>query len=225
MKAKISTILVSATMAIFLSTGAHAAESSKKSHREANRSIAHARELLGSLYSKSAAREIEHVPDLEKHVQLWVNRSLPAKWKKDSHLISKAIVNESRRYGFDPVFLVSVIAAESSFVPDRVGGVGEIGLMQLRPSTAEWIAKKEKISWLGKRSLFDPVKNIQLGAAYLASLRETFDQHSRLYLAAYNMGPTNVENALDKNVWPRDYPIRVMKHYIAYYRELRKEHA
>ncbi|MGE0529281.1 MAG: lytic transglycosylase domain-containing protein, partial [Bdellovibrionales bacterium] len=51
-------------------------------------------------------------------------------------------------------------------------------------------------------------------------LRSKFDSHARLYLAAYNMGQGNVGEALEKNVWPKDYPIHVMKFYVEFYSAL-----
>jgi soluble lytic murein transglycosylase len=96
--------------------------------------------------------------------------------------------------------------------------------MQLLPSTGRWMAQKSGIRWTGKRTLEDPVANIRIGAAYLAYLRERFDSHGRLYLAAYNMGTTNVNRALARDVWPREYPSRVMQRYVRFYRELVAEH-
>lgn len=198
----------------------HAAEKTPRSPRSKTR-IEHAKELLGRHYKKSAARQVERfAPQIERHVRDWTRSSLRGKWRKFSRKISDTILAESKRYGFDPVFLLSVIESESSFAPSRIGSVGEIGLMQIRPSTGRWMAERLRTKWLGPRTLHDPVRNIRLGAAYLAFLREKFDQHSRLYLAAYNMGPTGVENALEKDVWPKDYPLRVMERYIARYKQL-----
>jgi len=63
---------------------------------------------------------------------------------------------------------------------------------------------------------------IRLGAAYLAFLRERFDEHARLYLAAYNMGGGNVRELLKSGKWPKDYPRRVMKEYVTYYKKLKE---
>ena len=80
------------------------------------------------------------------------------------------------------------------------------------------MAKIIKSRWYGDSTLKDPVQNIRLGSAYLAWLRAKFERSSQLYLAAYNMGPKNVKTALKKNVRPKDYPIHVMKRYLAFYR-------
>jgi soluble lytic murein transglycosylase len=116
---------------------------------------------------------------------------------------------------------MAVITSESSFNPECRGGAGEIGLMQILPSTGKWMSKRAKVAWKGKKTLLDPVQNVRLGSAYLAWLRGRFDSHARLYLAAYNMGQKNVDRALSKRIWPKTYPTHVMGNYVKYYNELR----
>jgi soluble lytic murein transglycosylase len=151
----------------------------------------------------------------------WTSQSLPRAFRPQSKVIAQAIIDESFKHDFDPVFVSSVILNESSFDPDKIGSVGEIGLMQVRPETGQWIARKDNLNWRGKASLHDPVTNIRLGTAYLSYLRVRFDSHARLYLAAYNMGQGNVKAALGRKVWPKDYALRVMKYYVSYYRRIR----
>ncbi len=182
--------------------------------------VGHARELLGKKYRTSALKASESHLDLEQTILTLVEKRLPKKFKKHAHDVTEAIIVESNKHSFDPFFVMAVISGESSFNPDASGPVGEIGLMQLRPQTGKWIAEKIKTKWLGEDSLRDPVTNIVLGAAYLSFLREKFDGHGQLYLAAYNMGPKNVKNALARKIRPKDYPIHVMKRYLAFYREI-----
>lgn len=207
-----------------LSTSAPAAVKGK----ETNRSLAsireairvdHARELLGKHYKKSGVYKVENKWDAKAKLQAIVSKKLPAKHQKWSKDVAKAILEEATRHQLDPMFVAAVIEGESSFNPDARGPVGEIGLMQLRPATGEWIAQRLKIKWTGDKMLNNPVSNIKLGTAYLAWLREKFDGHGQLYVAAYNMGSTNVKKALKRHVWPKDYPRHVMKRYLAYYVE------
>jgi soluble lytic murein transglycosylase len=100
------------------------------------------------------------------------------------------------------------------------GKLDEIGLMQIRPATGEWIAKMNNIPWKGKRTLLDPIANIKIGTAFLHHLRGKFDSHAQLYLAAYNMGARNVNEALAEKIWPKDYPVHVMKFYVEFYSEI-----
>ena len=182
--------------------------------------IAQARELLGKYYRKSAVSRGEKISTIRAFIGSWTRRSVKGRWRKDAQRVANTILSESRRHHLDPAFLLAVISNESGFRPDAVGGVGEIGLMQLRPKTAKQIANRYGLPWHGKKTLFDPVMNIRIGAAYLDILRSLFEKHGRLYLAAYNMGPKNTMRAVKKGVWPKDYPARVMRQYVAFYSAL-----
>lgn len=184
--------------------------------------IQHARELLGKFYRSSSVKSALNVKEskIKKLVFRLVREHLPEEYRRDAKRLAKAILAESVKHDFDPIFLLSVIQNESSFRPDQLGSLDEIGLMQLRPSTARWIAKMNGLKWKGVQSLFDPVTNIQIGAYYLSYLRGKFDSHARLYLAAYNMGAKSVGLALGKNVWPKDYPSHVMRYYVEFYAQL-----
>jgi soluble lytic murein transglycosylase len=185
-----------------------------------NLRVDHARELLGKRYNRSIVSTFEKHKGLEKNILATVSKRLPAKYKSQASKITETIIKEATAHKLDPYFVMAVISGESSFNPRAIGPVGEIGMMQLRPATAEWMAHKIKMKWKGERSLRDPVTNIRLGTAYIAWLREKFDNHSQLYLAAYNMGPKSVKTALNKNVWPKDYPRHVMKRYLAFYKSI-----
>jgi soluble lytic murein transglycosylase len=182
--------------------------------------VEHARELLGKRYKKSAVSGTESRVELEQSILAIVEKRLPKKFKKRAYDVTEAIIVEANKHALDPFFVMAVIAGESSFNPEAKGPVGEIGLMQLRPETGKWMAKKIKTKWRGDRTLRDPVANIVLGAAYLSWLREKFEGHGQLYLAAYNMGPKNVKSALARKIRPKDYPIHVMKRYLAFYKDL-----
>lgn len=183
--------------------------------------LSHARELLGRHYKRSIVRSGEAVRGIEKEIYLWTKHHLHPKFKRHAKAITHVILEESERYEFDPALILSVIQSESSFNPRMIGGVGEIGLMQIRPTTGKWMAKRAGVSWKGRQTLFDPIKNIKIGAAFLNYLRDEFDSHAQLYLAAYNMGQGNVRSALDQNIWPKDYPTLVMKNYVGFYSYLK----
>ncbi len=185
--------------------------------------LAHAKELLGKYYAKSIVKVGNGVEDLNAFVKERIEEVFDGPNEKHAKKIYGAILEESRKHGFDPIFLMAVIENESSFKIKARGTSGEIGLMQLMPDTGKWIAGKIGVAWHGEKTLEDPVLNIKIGAAYMAHLREKFDSHSRLYLAAYNMGQGNVHRALANQVWPKDYPIRVMQRYVRFYTELSEE--
>jgi soluble lytic murein transglycosylase-like protein len=183
--------------------------------------IKHAHELLGRYYKKSSVNVGETIPKINSAVYRWTKDHLPEKYKDQSGRIAQTIIDESLKRKFDPVFLMSVIEGESSWRPEKVGAVGEVGLMQLRPGTGKWMASRAGVKWGGRETLFDPCLNIKIGATYLNFLRDRFDDHARLYLAAYNMGQSNVDSALERKIWPKDYPIHIMKKYIGFYESMK----
>lgn len=175
----------------------------------------HQRELVGtkralaSLTNKKESTTVNAI--LAQIVLEETQRSLPASYKPQAKKIAKAIINEANKYEMDPLFLIAVIKHESYFDPEMIGPFKEIGLMQIKPSTATWLNEKIKLPTVDLR---DPVINIILGAAFFNQLRERFDKNSRLYISAYNMGPANVRKLLRNNKKPKEYAIKVMKNYL-----------
>jgi soluble lytic murein transglycosylase len=186
------------------------------------------RELLGIYYRNSWAKKLEGNPYLSYLIFKKVDEALKTKRKDQVPELVQTIIKESQEFEFDPVFIMAVIQTESSFNPKQVGSAGEIGLMQILPKTAEWIAKKNHLPWKGDKSLYDPSTNVRIGIRYFAMLREQFDGHAYHYLPAYNMGPKNMRKidakmgAYDKHgrVQKREYAMHVMKNYTAIYQEL-----
>lgn len=195
------------------------------SQEQARLRLEHSQELLGKYYDRSTVRFGQNVVKINSDIYRWTRERLPAEYKKNYKKIAQAIIDESLKHQFDPVFLLSIIQTESRFNPKSAGAAGEIGLMQILPSTGAWIAAKAKIPYKNKNTLRDPVSNIRLGAAYLAFLRDRFDMHARLYIAAYNMGQRNVDHAQSRNIWPKDYPGAVMRNYVEFYSALKEKRA
>jgi soluble lytic murein transglycosylase len=187
---------------------------------EQNSRIDHAKELMGPTFKRSVVSKIGPKINLEQKILETVEKQLPKTYKKSAHQIANVIIEQSAKHSLDPYFVMAVISGESSFNPLAIGPVGEIGMMQIRPTTGEWIAKLNKIPWRGAKALKDPIYNIKLGTAYFSWLRQKFDGHGQLYLAAYNMGAGSVKKALAKNIMPKDYPRHVMKRYVAFYRDI-----
>ncbi|RYZ93929.1 MAG: lytic murein transglycosylase, partial [Proteobacteria bacterium] len=74
---------------------------------------------------------------------------------------------------------------------------GAVGLMQIKPSTAAYVAARYRLNYAGPADLEDPAQNIRLGIAYLAYLKARFG-HSEHYLAAYNLGPARLLGRLKR---------------------------
>jgi soluble lytic murein transglycosylase len=114
--------------------------------------------------------------------------SLPVKvrWR-----IAKAIEDQSRRHGYDPLFVQAMVEVESTCSPTARSHRGAIGLIQLQPATARAVARAAGIEYFGLETLLDPVRNVEIGLLYLSQLEEQLgDPH--LAIAAYNLGPGRV---------------------------------
>lgn len=149
--------------------------------------------------------------DLRAHILNIVKQSVPAHYEDKAFEIARAVIVEANHHHMDPLFLLAVIATESKFNVDARGTHGEIGLMQVMPSTAKWLAPQAGLSH--GFDLHDPAVNIRLGATYLARLRTTFKHKSTRYISAYNMGVKNVYRLLKARVEPKLYSGRVLANY------------
>jgi len=106
-----------------------------------------------------------------------------------------AIADESRRAEIPTDLVLSLIRVESSGNAFAVSNVGAMGLMQLRPSTAEQVAGDLGIRWTGAAMLFEPVTNVRLGVEYLRQMIDRYDSVETA-LAAYNWGPGRIGQKL-----------------------------
>jgi len=172
-----------------------------------------ARELLPNSLNMDSLSSF----DSEKVLRL-VERRLPKKYRAQSDLVARTIIQEAKRNNLDPLFLMAVIQTESGFNPEVRGRHGEIGLMQILPKTSLWLAKRFHLQ--GEIDLTRPEINIKLGAAYLAKLRKRFHHVGNRYIAAFNMGSKNVHRLLASQVEPRIYPDKVLHHYKKIYSQI-----
>ncbi len=125
--------------------------------------------------------------------------------------VARTIVREARRAGFSPEFVLAVIEVESAGDPFAVSSKGALGLMQLKPRTAEVVARALGVRWDGPATLFDPVANVRLGVAYLETLRRRYGDLS-IALAAYNWGPSRISGMLRRSEpIPAAYSQRVLE--------------
>ncbi|GMA51596.1 transglycosylase [Alicyclobacillus contaminans] len=109
----------------------------------------------------------------------------------------------------DPLLVASVIHVESKYKSEDVSHAGAIGLMQLMPDTAQWIAVQMQQSGtdLGygrgsqNQDLAQPELNIRLGSWYIHYLTEQFHGNQVAAVAAYNAGPKRVKQWLASGTW------------------------
>lgn len=105
------------------------------------------------------------------------------------------VVKYSEEFGLDKAMVYAIIKAESDFDKNAVSKSGAKGLMQIIPSTADWIATELDVS---QYNLFDEETNIKFGCFYLKYLYKKFDNRNTV-ICAYNAGEGAVKTWLDDN--------------------------
>ncbi len=123
---------------------------------------------------------------------------------KYDELISVA----SKQYGVDSRLVKAIIKAESDFNPTAVSKKGAIGLIQIMPQNFQRLDIEDP---------FDPRENIMGGTRYFRYLYDRFDGKLALSLAAYNAGPTAVDN-YNKTIPPYRETEQYVQRVLTYYR-------
>ena len=133
-------------------------------------------------------------------------------------------------YGVDRNFVYAVIKTERNFRPSVVSVNDACGLMQLLPSTLDWLQNltPEDDRYV-REDLFSPQINIKYGVYFLSILFEEFKTPANV-AAAYHAGINGVRNWLsDPEISPdgqtlenipypdtRQYVERIEKYYRIY---------
>ena len=155
------------------------------------------------------------------------------RWRENSQ--DRFILSAASHYGIHPALVKAIVWRESGFDPFAHGSKGELGLMQLMPTTAEEWARHEKESLFVQSAMLDPGRNTRAGTWYLKKLYQRYlrtDNPLPYALADYNAGrgnvlkwaqgtaTTNSEAFVRQIGFPttRAYVIQVMKRY-QYYSE------
>ncbi len=104
--------------------------------------------------------------------------------------------------GIELSLVLAVIKTESNFNKNAVSKKGAIGLMQLMPQTAEFMALR--LGRQGEIDLFDVDTNVSLGVAYLKYLSGRFSS-LELVLWAYNAGEGRVKKWVSEGLTSPPY--------------------
>jgi soluble lytic murein transglycosylase len=93
----------------------------------------------------------------------------------------------------DPALVAAVIYAETKF-DARTSSAGALGLMQILPQTAEYLAHRSGGTTFTTADLAEPAVNIAYGCYYLRYLLDHYHGNKMLAVAAYNGGLANVDS-------------------------------
>jgi soluble lytic murein transglycosylase len=108
-------------------------------------------------------------------------------------LSDSAIIREqAAAKQLDPALIAAVIYAETKFDP-RTSAAGAEGLMQILPSTAQFLAHLSGGTRFTTSDLGTPAINVAYGSYYLRYLLDHYEGDEMLAVAAYNAGLANVD--------------------------------
>jgi len=119
----------------------------------------------------------------------------------------------------DEALLFGIARQESRFVPDIVSAAGAVGLMQLMPPTAHWVAKQLKRPDYRPSQISEVGTNTQFGAYYFKYWFDRLDRMPALAAAAYNAGPGRAQAwragvPLEGAVWVETIPFNETRDYV-----------
>lgn len=139
-------------------------------------------------------------------------------------------------FSVDPALVYAIARQESAFDPEARSPAGATGIMQLMPSTAEYMIKYRKSedglklvaftsddiseSRFRVSNLTDPVVNVTLGQNYIHYLQDQPEVKDSLLhmLAAYNAGPGNLSswdiNTSDPLLFIEKIPFSETRQYV-----------
>jgi len=142
---------------------------------------------LGQLSIVSAARVIFLSPaGTPEEVPIFIQRLYYPIYFAD------LIFAEAEAQQVDPALLLAIMRQESLFELSAESFVGARGLMQVMPTTGEYIAERGGFENFSTDQLWLPYMSIKMGAWYINQQLGIFDDNQFAALAAYNAGPGHV---------------------------------
>ena len=130
------------------------------------------------------------------------------------------VTSASQRWQVEPALVYGLMRAESAMQVDAVSPAGARGLLQLMPSTAAAVARRNSLAYSNSGDLMNPEVNIPLGVAHLAELEQRYDGQWIHVAAAYNAGINAVARWLDTrplndpDVWLETLPFFETRDYV-----------
>lgn len=126
-------------------------------------------------------------------------------WKEKIQMVFTELTNEScqkiwvksSEYGINPTMLLCWIEVESGFDSLAVGQVGEVGWLQIKPSTARLYDPTVK-----KRDLFLTDVNVDIALQHFNYLMKRYENEA-LAFTAYNLGEGRLNDLLKSGSGPK----------------------
>jgi soluble lytic murein transglycosylase len=112
-----------------------------------------------------------------------------------------SVLRAAQSNDLDPSLVWAIMRQESAFYPKAVSTSNAAGLMQVVPSTWNWLAElqdEEPANW------FDPEANIRYGTYYLGWLMEYHEGDAELTIPSYNRGQGYIRRLFESTYVNRD---------------------
>jgi len=123
--------------------------------------------------------------------------------------------------GVDAAWIYGLIRQESRFMEDIRSNAGAVGLMQLMPATARFVAHRIGLDHYRADRIGEVNVNLRLGTEYLKLVSDDQDGQAMLASAAYNAGPRRVRKwraalarPLDGAIFAETIPIGETRDYV-----------
>jgi len=124
------------------------------------------------------------------------------------------------KLGEELPLVLAVIQAESRFRENIRSPKGAVGLMQVMPDTAGWMAEQLGLEDYADEKLYEREWNLIIGISYLRYLQQLFPDNLAQTLAAYNAGPNRVKSWTSAGDWDgsagklEDIPYAETRNYV-----------
>ncbi len=161
-------------------------------------------EVTGNITETTPLRDTENYTAIHRYITTKYKRITT----ENAHTISYELCKQTQDSGLDPLLFASIIAVESRFDHNAVGGGNASGLGQFMPGTYRHYKVKNP---------FNITENISGMARYIGELNQMWKQKENvttLILVSYNRGETFARRN-QHNLGPKAlaYVDKVMVHY------------
>lgn len=187
-------------------------------------SIAFGAGIAARVTATSLTRTANARSDREALILAWIVERHPEATIKDFSDFPAVLLNESARAGIDYRLILAMADKESGMNPRAVGRNGEIGLLQLLPSTAALVAERlddksykppikdregRGASYSSLGSLGDPKVNVRYGIEYLKWQIEQFGM-TPTAIRAYNRHPDRAKEFRPEDRYAEDIALNYL---------------
>jgi len=148
----------------------------------------------------------------ERIQQFDVNHRYPMPYKDE-------VLTRTKDINLEAAFVYGLIRQESRFIINAKSNVGASGLMQIKPRTGKWTAKKLGMKNFQPDQLNQRETNIAIGTGYLKLILDNFQGSMPMAAAAYNAGPSRPRKwrngpQLEGAIWAECIPFNETRDYV-----------